>query len=50
MRASQTINVWVSGNIAQSLLGDRNQHANMWRWGIGMWCEYYGPRLARMPR
>ncbi|KWU46655.1 putative siderochrome-iron transporter [Rhodotorula sp. JG-1b] len=33
-----TINVWVSGNIAQSLLGSRNQHANMWRWGIGMWC------------
>ncbi|GAA5980726.1 hypothetical protein JCM10908_001752 [Rhodotorula pacifica] len=33
-----TINVWVSGNIAQSLLGSRNEHANMWRWGIGMFC------------
>ncbi|GAA5859365.1 hypothetical protein JCM1840_004582 [Sporobolomyces johnsonii] len=33
-----TINVWVSGNIAQSLLGAKNQNANMWRWGIGMFC------------
>ncbi|GAA5834491.1 hypothetical protein JCM9279_004331 [Rhodotorula babjevae] len=30
------INVWVSGNITQSLLGSKNENANMWRWGIGM--------------
>ncbi|BGP28642.1 hypothetical protein JCM10296v2_000378 [Rhodotorula toruloides] len=33
-----TINVWVSGNITQSLLGKANQDASMWRWGIGMFC------------
>ncbi|BGO99264.1 hypothetical protein NBRC10513v2_000368 [Rhodotorula toruloides] len=33
-----TINVWVSGNITQSLLGKANQNASMWRWGIGMFC------------
>ncbi|GAA5968899.1 hypothetical protein JCM11641_000771 [Rhodosporidiobolus odoratus] len=32
------INVWISGNVTQSLLGSSNQHANMWRWGIGMFC------------
>ncbi|BGP36663.1 hypothetical protein JCM10449v2_000564 [Rhodotorula kratochvilovae] len=32
------INVWVSGNITQSLLGSANEHANKWRWGIGMFC------------
>lgn len=30
-----TINVWVSGNITQSLLGKANQDASRWRWGIG---------------
>ncbi|GAA5877929.1 hypothetical protein JCM8547_007081, partial [Rhodosporidiobolus lusitaniae] len=33
-----TINVWVSGNISQDLLGARNEHASKWRWGIGMFC------------
>ncbi|GAA6039855.1 hypothetical protein JCM8097_006764 [Rhodosporidiobolus ruineniae] len=33
-----TINVWVSGDIAQSLLGAHQETANMWRWGIGMFC------------
>ncbi|GAA5830894.1 hypothetical protein JCM11251_001114 [Rhodosporidiobolus azoricus] len=33
-----TINVWVSGNITQDLLGARQEHINMWRWGIGMFC------------
>lgn len=32
------INVWISGNVTQSLLGAQNQHANMWRWGMGMFC------------
>ncbi|GAA5890438.1 hypothetical protein JCM6882_002921 [Rhodosporidiobolus microsporus] len=30
-----TINGWVNGNIAQSLLGARNEHIGMWRWGYG---------------
>ncbi|KAM0787422.1 hypothetical protein ACM66B_003504 [Microbotryomycetes sp. NB124-2] len=34
----QTINVWVSGNITQSLLGARQENGGMWRWGIGMFC------------
>ncbi|KAK4049011.1 hypothetical protein OIV83_004372 [Microbotryomycetes sp. JL201] len=33
-----TINVWVSGNITQSLLGARQENGSMWRWGIGMFC------------
>ncbi|KAK4056011.1 hypothetical protein OIO90_003006 [Microbotryomycetes sp. JL221] len=33
-----TINVWVSGNITQSLLGARQENGGMWRWGIGMFC------------
>ncbi|GAA6061341.1 hypothetical protein JCM10212_004822 [Sporobolomyces blumeae] len=32
------INVWISGNVTQSLLGSQNEHANMWRWGMGMFC------------
>ncbi|ORY92512.1 major facilitator superfamily domain-containing protein [Leucosporidium creatinivorum] len=32
------INVWVSGNITQSLLGAKQETANNWRWGLGMFC------------
>lgn len=31
----QVINVWVSGNITQSLLGAKQETANNWRWGLG---------------
>lgn len=30
------INTWVSGNIAEAVLG-----ATTWRWGYGMWCIIY---------
>jgi SIT family siderophore-iron:H+ symporter-like MFS transporter len=30
------INAWVSGNIADAVLG-----ATTWKWGIGMWCIIY---------
>merc|ERR1711939_475454 len=33
-----TINVWISGNVTQGLLGAKNETASMWRWGIGMFC------------
>ncbi|GAA6023215.1 hypothetical protein JCM10207_004482 [Rhodosporidiobolus poonsookiae] len=33
-----TINVWISGNVAQSLLGANSENLDKWRWGIGMFC------------
>ncbi|BGP15718.1 hypothetical protein JCM10213_006111 [Rhodosporidiobolus nylandii] len=30
------INVWISGNVTQSLLGSKNENASMWRWGAGI--------------
>ncbi|GAA5961238.1 hypothetical protein JCM3765_002881 [Sporobolomyces pararoseus] len=30
------INVWISGNVTQSILGASQEHANRWRWGMGM--------------
>lgn len=43
--ASQVINVWVSGNITQSLLGSKNENASNWRWGIGASTASPLPRL-----
>ncbi|GAA5850578.1 hypothetical protein JCM5353_006807 [Sporobolomyces roseus] len=30
------INVWISGNVTQSILGAANETASRWRWGMGM--------------
>ncbi|GAA5923509.1 uncharacterized protein JCM15063_003670 [Sporobolomyces koalae] len=30
------INVWISGNVTQSILGASQEHASRWRWGMGM--------------
>ncbi|GAA5899277.1 uncharacterized protein JCM6883_005166 [Sporobolomyces salmoneus] len=30
------INVWISGNVTQAILGATQEHANRWRWGMGM--------------
>ena len=29
------INVWISGNVTQSILGAANETASRWRWGMG---------------